>query len=161
MNRMDSTVAALCIACVVTALSVGSTAIAEHAAATAGLEKQLYAYNARVASVYDGDTLRLDVDLGFSQWNMAVPIRLAGLDAPEIRGVERPQGEASRDWLIAQIPPGTWVILKTEKDRNHRDKQEKYGRYLGVIQTVDGVVLNDVMIDEGFATAYPMKGTQP
>lgn len=149
-----TTIAAICLAFGIT---VASTAIAEHAAATASFEQHLWTYNAQVVSIYDGDTIRLDVDLGFSQRSMGVAIRLAGLDAPEIRGIEKPQGVLSRDWLIAQIPPGTWIILKTKKDRNHRDRQEKYGRYLGVIQMPDGSILNDTMIADGFAVPYMLE----
>ena len=116
---------------------------------TAPMEYHLFTYRARVVSIYDGDSIRVDIDYGFSQWGMNTPLRLAGIDAPEIRGVERPDGLTSRDWLVSQIPPGTWIVLKTIRDRT-----EKYGRYLALIQMPDGSILNETMVAEGFAEAY-------
>lgn len=113
------------------------------------IENQLFTYRAQVVSIYDGDTIRVDIDLGFSQWSRNIPVRLAGLDAPEIRGVERIEGLLSKDWLVAQIPPGTWITIKTQKDR-----KEKFGRYLAKIQMPDGSILNAAMIAAKFAAVY-------
>ena len=50
----------------------------------------LYTYKARCVSVYDGDSITLDIDLGFNHWMLNQKIRLLGIDTPEIRGPERP-----------------------------------------------------------------------
>lgn len=110
----------------------------------------MYEYRARVASVYDGDTVRLDVDLGFKSWLMNVPFRLAGIDAVEL-GSER--GREARDWLRARLPVGHPVVLITQKD-----KTEKYGRYLAEIylpESPDPVTsLNQQLVDAGYAVPY-------
>lgn len=87
----------------------------------------LYEYKANVVEVYDGDTIRVDIDLGFGVWKHNEPIRLLGLDAPEVRGDEREQGLVVRDALRELIGAGE-VIIRTEKDAS-----DKYGRYLGEI----------------------------
>lgn len=107
-----------------------------------------YLYNAVVASIYDGDTIRVNIDLGFNFWKMNETVRLIGIDAPELRGIERPLGLKSKEWLMSKIPPGSKIILQTEKD-----KQEKYGRYLGTIW-VDGVNINKQILEENFAVPY-------
>lgn len=108
----------------------------------------MYEYRARVASIWDADTLRVDIDLGFRVWVQNVPIRLSGIDAIEL-GSER--GRAARDWLRALLPDGSDVILITERDRTG-----KYGRYLGAVYTPDDLVtsVNQKLIDAGWAAPY-------
>lgn len=113
------------------------------------MEKQLFFYESFVRSIVDGDTIRVDIDLGFNIWSMNSSVRLAGLDAPELRGEERPEGLKSKDWLISQIPVGTRIFIQTTKD-----SREKYGRYLATIYLIDGTNLNDLMIASGFAKVY-------
>jgi micrococcal nuclease len=107
-----------------------------------------YTYNAVVRSVYDADTIRVDIDTGFSTWRHNESIRLLGIDAPEIRGEERPEGLISKAWLLDKIPPGTEIIIQTIRDRTG-----KYGRYLAYIWH-DGVNLNEQMLIEGIAKPY-------
>ena len=99
------------------------------------------------------DTIRADIDLGFSTWKMNEPLRLYGIDAPEVRGEERPLGLAARDWLAQIVPVGSPVVLRTLKDR-----REKFGRYLAVIyaETSPGVWadVNAALIAAGHAVPY-------
>jgi len=103
-----------------------------------------YKYNAIVAEVYDGDTVTLDIDLGFGVWKTGEKIRLNGLNAPEVRGDEKTAGLKSRDYLREMIL-GKQVVLQTIKD-----KQGKYGRYLGVI-IINGINVNAQLILDGMA----------
>jgi len=109
---------------------------------------ELYTYRAKVLSVYDGDTIRVEIDLGFGmKWvgdGRGVQIRLSGIDAPEIKGSSRNLGLLSRDWLRQKIN-GREVILKTIKDST-----EKYGRYLGIIYLEDENI-NESLVVNGFA----------
>ena len=75
-------------------------------------------------------------------------IRIYGINAPEIRGVTKPQGEASRDALLTQIQVGEQITLQTIKD-----EKEKYGRWLGIIIS-NGVNVNKWMIDNNYAISY-------
>ncbi len=110
----------------------------------------LYTYLAVVTQVYDGDTITVDVDLGMRTWVHSEKVRLARIDAPEMRGEERPAGIISRDWLREQIL-GKRIILRTIKDR-----KGKYGRYLGEVY-LDGVNINDQLLEQGLAEPWREK----
>ncbi len=114
------------------------------------IEKYTYHYNVKVLDVYDGDTIRVEIDFGFGMiWRgntgKGVSIRLYGIDTPEIRGEERPDGLIARDKLREEIL-GKNIVLKTIKD-----KTGKYGRYLGIIIKEDGTNINEWLISEGLA----------
>lgn len=108
--------------------------------------KTLYDYNATVLRVIDGDSIEIDIDLGFSLTSRQ-PVRLYGINAPEVVGATRAAGLAARDWLAAQIPPGTRVVVMTVKPK------DKYGRYLAKVFK-DGRSLNDLMVTTGHAVEY-------
>ena len=63
----------------------------------------MYEYRAFVRRVYDGDTVTVDIDLGFDVVLRNQKIRLVRINAPEVRGVQRPEGLKSRDALRAKI----------------------------------------------------------
>lgn len=105
----------------------------------------MYEYRGWVRSIYDADTLRIDVDLGFGVHKMSEPFRLFGINAPEIKA---PGGVQARDWLRALLPLGTEVILLTSKD-----KKEKYGRYLATIYKGE-LNVNDAVLAAGHAVVY-------
>jgi micrococcal nuclease len=125
----------------------------------------MYQYNARVVSVHDGDSVTLDVDLGFGVWKRGEKFRLygpdpngkQGMNAPEMN---TPEGRAARDYLIRllsfpPLPTGTpTTIYRPLVVFTVKDEQEKYGRYLAVIGflTVDGFNnVNRAMVDAGHA----------
>lgn len=110
-------------------------------------DTNLFTYRAHVTAVYDGDTVTVDIDLGFSIILRQQAIRLARINAPEVRGAEIEMGIRSRDALRNKIL-GKSVMLKTT-----RDSREKYGRWLGEIW-IDGVCVNDWLISEGLADIY-------
>lgn len=105
-----------------------------------------YYYNAKVLDVYDGDTITVDVDFGFSI-RMEMRIRLWGINTPELRGSDREKGLVSRDYLREMIL-GKNIILETIKD-----SKGKYGRILGIIH-FNGLNVNEHLINEGFADRY-------
>lgn len=112
------------------------------------MESTLYHYKARVVSVYDGDTVRVDIDLGLNTWIRNEPIRLSRINAPEVRGASREAGLKARDFLRSLILKKQ-VFLQTLKD-----KKGKYGRYIGEIWLADaGEYLNisDQMVKNGHA----------
>lgn len=107
-----------------------------------------YVYDVDVISVYDGDTLNVDIDLGFSIWIKDKSLRLYGIDAPEVRGQTRERGLVVRDWLRERIEQGQTVLIESISDQ-----PDKYGRYLAILY-IDGVNINQLMIDEGLARPY-------
>lgn len=109
----------------------------------------MYKYKATVVSVYDGDTIRVNIDLGLGIHNKGedgkgVVIRLYGINTPEIRGEERPQGLLSRDYLRKLIL-GKQIVIETIKDT-----KGKYGRYLGKIY-IGGLYVNEDLVTNGYA----------
>ncbi|RVU83848.1 thermonuclease family protein [Leucothrix sargassi] len=114
----------------------------------------LYTYQANVTSVYDGDTITADIDLGFHTWRKGEKLRLARIDAPEVRGKEKVQGKISRDWLREQVL-GKKILIQTVKNKKGvGDQQGKYGRYLVELFVRDGDkcrCLNDDLVDRGYA----------
>lgn len=116
------------------------------------MDTQLYFYRATLVSIYDGDTCRLNIDLGMNMWNMNEKIRLARIDAPELRGDTLEAGRRSRDFLI-QMLTNRPLIIETIKDR-----KGKYGRYLGEIWFQDERGkwhnANDLMVESGHAVYF-------
>jgi len=114
-------------------------------------EDKLYHYRAKVVSVYDGDTMRVDIDLGMSVIIHNEPVRLNRINAPELKGDERERGLASRDFLRSRVE-GKDVLLQTEKD----DKG-KYGRYIVEVWLKEGDTytnINDEIVSKGFAVYH-------
>ncbi|MCW8804734.1 MAG: thermonuclease family protein [Ignavibacteriaceae bacterium] len=113
------------------------------------MEHTLYNYKAIVTSVYDGDTCTVDIDLGLNVWLRGEKLRLNRINAPELRGEERPKGLKSRDFLISKID-GKEITIETIKDR-----KGKYGRYLAEIWLKEKkgkfININDLLVTEGFA----------
>jgi len=107
-----------------------------------------FAYRGRVLSVYDGDTVTMSVDLGFSV-TTEQSLRLFGIDAPEVRGDSREAGLESRDYLRTLLPKGRMTWLRTLRD--HRGK---YGRFIVIIYLwEDGqwTCVNKEMVRSGHA----------
>lgn len=86
-----------------------------------------YRYKAECTAVYDGDTITVDIDLGFKVWMYGVKIRLFGIDAPEMRGPEKAAGTITRDALR------NLILYKSIEVHSIRDKTGKYGRWLANI----------------------------
>lgn len=104
----------------------------------------LYQYKAAITDVYDGDTVTADIDLGFNVWRREEKLRLFGINAPEVKGAEKPRGLISRDALRDRIL-GKELIICTIKDR-----KEKFGRYLAKIYDGETLV-NDWLVSAGYA----------
>lgn len=110
-----------------------------------------YEYKAKVISVYDGDTITVDIDLGFFTTLKSQKIRLWGINAPEVRGDEKERGYVSKEHLLKRIL-NKEVLLQTFKD-----KKGKYGRWLAVVY-LDGIDINRELIDEGLAVINKYDG---
>ena len=110
-------------------------------------------YVKKVNKIVDGDTIDVDIDLGFDI-SFSSRVRLAGIDTPESRTsdkMEKALGLESKAYLKHAIDSAKSVIIKTEK----LDSSEKYGRILGWV-FLDGSdkSLNQEMIDKGYAWGY-------
>jgi endonuclease YncB( thermonuclease family) len=111
--------------------------------------KKCYNYQVDVISVYDGDTITVNVDLGFSMALNKLKIRLTGVDTAEMKSTDealKKKAIAARDFIREQIL-NKRVLLECYG-------QDKYGRWLGKIFAPDGTCLNEELIKRGFAYAY-------
>ena len=116
----------------------------------------MYEYKCKVLRVVDGDTVDVDIDLGFGVWMHRERVRMMGIDTPESRTrdkVEKAFGLASKDRLKELLPIGSISILKTEIDRSGEDKKGKFGRILGDF-FIEDKRATDILIEEGHAVAY-------
>jgi endonuclease YncB( thermonuclease family) len=119
--------------------------------------EHLYTYRAVVRSNYDGDTVRVDIDLGMGHvWRGnegdGIPLRLLGIDTPELQkgtAESKAKGREAKHALTQLLPTGSSVLIRTV-----RDATEKFGRYLVVIVSESGVVVNSEMIISGHAKPY-------
>jgi micrococcal nuclease len=110
-------------------------------------------YVKKVSKIVDGDTIDVDIDLGFDI-SFSSRVRLAGIDTPESRTsdkLEKSLGLESKAYLKSAIEAAKTVVIKTEK----MDSSEKYGRILGWV-FLDGsdISINQKMIDDGYAWGY-------
>jgi len=112
---------------------------------------QMNEYQAKVVKVIDGDTIDVDIDLGFSIILSKQRIRLFGIDTPESRTRDKEEkfyGKLSAQFLKDRCAKGSYITLRT-----YLDKKGKFGRILGEI-IVDKINLNKQMIKEHLAVAY-------
>ena len=111
----------------------------------------MYQYKIKkITRVIDGDTVDVDIDLGFGI-TLSHRVRLKGINAAETRTKdleEKAEGIKARLWLEKELSKrGEWVIETT--------KEDKYGRILGTLYLVgDPVTVNERMLNEGIAKPY-------
>lgn len=111
-----------------------------------------YCYNAKVVRVVDGDTVRLDIYLGFDIVLKNQSVRLYRVDTPESRTRdlhEKAAGMLSKEVVNDFLPVGSRIKIKTRLDN-----KGKFGRILGTLVTKDGVNINEYLIDNAYAVEY-------
>ena len=117
----------------------------------------MYEYKCKIDRVVDGDTVDVDIDLGFGIWLRKERVRLYGIDTPESRTrdlEEKKYGLAAKSYVQSFLPVGSMQTLRTQKD----DKG-KFGRILGEFVVYDAVTdssrtLNQIMIDRHYGVEY-------
>ena len=117
----------------------------------------MYEYKCEIIRVVDGDTVDVNIDLGFNTWLWKERIRLKGIDTPESRTrdpEEKKAGLYAKDVVENFLPVGSTQTLKTFKD-----KSGKYGRTLGDFVIFDGQedrqrTLVEYMIQHYIGVAY-------
>ena len=111
----------------------------------------MHEYKTKIRRIVDGDTVDVDIDLGFSVILYKQRIRLYGIDTPESRTKDKEEkfyGKLAAQFLKDQCKKGSCITLRT-----YLDKKGKFGRILGEI-IVDGVNINELMIEEHMAVEY-------
>ena len=114
----------------------------------------MYEYKVNITRVVDGDTVDVDIDLGFGMWIKDERVRMMGIDTPESRTrdkVEKKFGLASKQRLKSML--GKKGILKTQVNKKGEDMKGKFGRILGDF-VVDDKMATEILVEEGYAVAY-------
>jgi len=112
-------------------------------------------YDIKVIKVVDGDTVDVDIDLGFGVCLKDERVRIMGIDTPESRTrdkVEKVFGLAAKQRLKELLHEGGKLI--TTEDKSGEDMKGKFGRILGDFRTLDGDLVTEIMIEEGHCVAY-------
>ena len=114
----------------------------------------MYEYRVKqVLRVVDGDTIDVDIDLGFDI-SFTSRVRLAGIDTPESRTTDKKEkvlGLEVKQHLKELLSKSSKIVIRTEKP----DSTEKYGRILGWL-FIDGAEksINEGLIADGYAWGY-------
>jgi micrococcal nuclease len=114
----------------------------------------MYEYKIKqVVKVVDGDTIDVEIDLGFDI-SIMKRVRLAGIDTPESRTTdkyEKSLGLESKARLKQLLSDAKLIVIKTEKPNS----SEKFGRVLGWLYIDDtNISVNDTLIASGYAWSY-------
>jgi len=114
----------------------------------------MYEYRVNIVKIVDGDTVDVDIDLGFGMWIKDERVRMMGIDTPESRTrdkVEKKFGLASKAKLKSLL--GKTGVLKTQVNKHGEDMKGKFGRILGDF-VVDDKMATEILIETGHAVAY-------
>jgi micrococcal nuclease len=112
-------------------------------------------YDVHVVKVVDGDTVDVDIDLGFGICLKDERVRIMGIDTPESRtsdDVEKLFGLAAKNRLYSLLEKDAKLI--TTEDKNGEDMKGKFGRILGDFRAADGRMVTQIMIEEGHCVPY-------
>ena len=120
----------------------------------------MYEYKVNIIKVIDGDTVDVDIDLGFGVWIKDERVRIMGIDTPESRTRDKEEkkfGLAAKKRLQELL--GKSAVLATQVNKDGEDMKGKFGRILGDFNVYDATTDSwrkcaDVLIGEGHAVAY-------
>ena len=114
----------------------------------------MYEYKAHINRIVDGDTVDVDIDLGFGIWLKNERVRIMGIDTPESRtsdATEKKFGLASKSKLKSLL--GKTGVLKTQVNKKGEDMKGKFGRILGDF-VVGTKKVSEILCEEGYAVPY-------
>lgn len=109
----------------------------------------MFEYEAKAVRVIDGDTIELDIDLGFSITRRE-KVRLYGVNTPELTDKDPAIRKKALEAKQAVI---NMVMGKTLQIKTLKDKLDKYGRILVIIH-VNGFIVNDELVSANLAEPY-------
>ena len=115
----------------------------------------MYEYKVNILKVVDGDTVDVDIDLGFGCWLRNERVRIVGIDCPESRTsdrIEKVFGEAAKQRLTSLLSSEATLISQISK--MGENMKGKFGRILGDFKTINDQVISTTLMEEGHAVAY-------
>ena len=115
----------------------------------------MYEYKVNILKVVDGDTVDVDIDLGFGSWLRNERVRIVGIDCPESRTsdrIEKVFGEAAKQRLTSLL--SSEAILISQVSKMGENMKGKFGRILCDFRTINDQVVSTTLMEEGHAVAY-------
>ena len=115
----------------------------------------MYEYKVNILKVVDGDTVDVDIDLGFGCWLRNERVRIVGIDTPESRTsdrIEKVFGEAAKQRLTSLLSSEATLISQISK--MGENMKGKFGRILGDFKTINDQIISTTLMEEGHAVAY-------
>lgn len=113
----------------------------------------MYQYEATLRKVVDGDTVDLDVDLGFYM-TAALRFRVLGVNTPELRGgtdETKAKAREAKAFVESELAKAQTIFISTMK-------ADSFGRWLADIEYAtikDGLLnLTDELIKNGHGEPY-------
>jgi micrococcal nuclease len=118
----------------------------------------MYTYKCVIKKIIDGDTVDVDIDLGFDVWLRNQRLRIYNIDTPESRTsdpVEKIFGLAAKSRVESLLLIGEQYIITTHISGTKTDLKEKFGRILADFKLPENQkTLSEILISEGFAVKY-------
>ncbi len=112
-------------------------------------------YDVHLIKVVDGDTVDVDIYLGFGICLKDERVRIMGIDTPESRTSDRVEklfGLAAKNRLKELLEKDAKLI--TTEDKDGEDMKGKFGRVLGDFRAADGRLVTEIMTEEGHCVPY-------
>ena len=117
-----------------------------------------FVYRVTVVKVVDGDTLDVDIDLGFSMTLVGQRLRLLGVNTPEIKGPTREAGMRAKAFTRAWFDSHTNIMIRSRKREPGHAEKDAFGRYLvevyGDNEKGEQSCLNDALLFTGNAVPF-------
>ncbi len=108
-----------------------------------------YTYNAVVTGVHDGDTVTMKIDLGLDVFLHNQKMRLYGINTPEVVGINKAEGLRAKEFVVTLVLEMNVIAV------THKDKRDKYGRYLVEIFLIgDNESVNKKLLRHNLAVPY-------
>ena len=115
----------------------------------------MHEYKVNILKVVDGDTVDVDIDLGFGVWLRNERVRIVGIDCPESRTsdkIEKVFGEAAKQRLTSLL--SSEAVLMSQVSKMGENMKGKFGRNLGDFKTINDQIISTTLMEEGHAVAY-------
>jgi len=115
----------------------------------------MFDYNFKLVKIVDGDTIDVDIDLGFGVWLRKQRIRMMGIDTPESRTRDL---EEKKFGLLAKDKLNT-LLANSRVIQTYKDKKGKFGRILADVVVYHSAEdrwcgATEIMIAEGYGVKY-------
>jgi micrococcal nuclease len=116
----------------------------------------MWEYRCKIVHIVDGDTVDVDIDLGFGIELKDERVRIMGIDTPESRTrdlIEKQFGLAATERCKELLPVGSTQTVITKLNKEGEDMKGKFGRVLGDF-VIGNTTYTETLIAEHFAVRY-------